>query len=208
VKITNIRNYVELLEVFRLCLMKGLLDKQEVIRWADDIILQDEQPAYFVIELSLCGSKSVKDMVSLIHSFVGEPRPVVSGRVILGFLFAQYSQKVISLRTVTAAIYGLLWETEWNETEKRFMYGLDDAFDCAVNGIYGTVEEVEKDVFRFLEIYKDFNISNFERWSEINQTIDEKLISLSAIVDAEQEAKMKQDKLIEYKPGWWKFWKK
>ena len=51
---TNPRDFIELLEVFSIALTNGLIDKKEVIKWADNIITQDEKPDYFVIELSLC----------------------------------------------------------------------------------------------------------------------------------------------------------
>ncbi len=187
VQTTNIRDYIELLEVFHIGLTNGLLDKKEVIKWADNIIQQDEQPDYFVIELSLCGHRSINDIVSLINEFVGEPKPVVSGRVILGFAYRQYIKKLIPLRKVTAAIYWLVWQGELTETEKSFMYGLDEDLDCAESGIYGTVEAVEKETLRFIEIYKDFSIDNFDKWSEVNKTIDEKVKELSVIVNAERE---------------------
>lgn len=203
---TNIRNYIELLEVFHIGLTNGLLDKGEVIRWADNIIKQDEQPDYFVIELSLCGHKSINDIVSLINEFVGEPKPIVSGRVILGFAYRQYSKKAISLRKVTTAIYWLVWQREFTEAEKSFMYGLDEDLDCAESGIYGTVEAVEMETLRFIEIYKDFSIDNFDKWGEINNVIDEKVKELSKIVIAEGEQIMNEQRTTPRK-HWWKFWK-
>ncbi len=207
VQTTNIRNYIELLEVFRIGLTNGLLEKEEVINWADQIIQQSAQPDYFVIELSLCGHKSINDIVSLINEFAGEPKPVVSGRVILGFAHRQYTKKLITLRKVTATIYWLVWQGELSETEKSFMYSLDEDLDCAESGIYGTVEAVEKEALRFIEIYKDFSIDNFNKWSEINTTIDKKVEELSVMVNAEREEIMKEHKRKTSKRDWWKFWK-
>jgi hypothetical protein len=161
--------------VFQIGLTHGMLDKEEVIRWADNIIQQDEQPDHFVIELSLCGHKSINYIVSLINEFVGEPKPVVSGRVILGLINKQYVKKLIPLRKVTTAIYWMKELSELTETEICFMYWLDDNLDGAELGSYGTVEGVEIETLRFLEDYKDFSICNFDKWTEINKTIDEKI---------------------------------
>lgn len=207
VQTTNIRDYIELLEAFRIGLTNGLLNKEEVIKWADNIIQQDEEPDYFVIELSLCGHKSINDIVSLINEFVGEPKPIVSGRMILGFVYRQYIRKRIPLRKVTAAMYWLNLEDHLTETEKGFMYGLDEDLDCAESGMYGTVEAVEKAAMRFIEIYKDFSIDNFDKWSEINRTIDEKVKELSVIVNAEREEIIKEHQRTTSKKVWWKFWK-
>ena len=177
---TNIQGYIELLEVFHICLTNGLLRKEEVIKWADNIIQHEEQLDYIVIELSVCGHKSVNEIISIINEFVGEPKPIVPGRVVLGFLFTQFKAGHISLRKVTAAIYWLVWNGNLTEDEKSFMYGLDDKMDCAERGIYGTVEAVERETLRFIEIYSDFKIGNFDKWSEINKTIEEKVRRLAS----------------------------
>ena len=42
-----------LLEVFRDGLALGLISKEEVIAWADQIIIEEDEPDYFFIEVSL-----------------------------------------------------------------------------------------------------------------------------------------------------------
>jgi len=204
---TNPRDFIELLEVFSIALTNGLIDKKEVIKWADNIITQDEKPDYFVIELSLCGHKSVNDVISLINEFVGQDKPRISGRVILGFLYKAYLDGQIKLNKVTSSINWIAWETELTDDEKSFMYGVDEEYDCAIEGIYGSVEIVEKEALRFLEIYKDFQIDNFEDWKRIDITIEPKVNQLSELVRQEDEIFIKTQ-AEQRKKKWWKFWKK
>ncbi|HLP04237.1 MAG TPA: hypothetical protein VK152_02300 [Paludibacter sp.] len=204
---TNPRDFIELLEVFSIALTNGLLDKEEVIKWADNIITQDEEPDYFIIELSLCGHKSINDIVSLINEYVGQDKPKISGRIFLGLLYRAYLTGHIKLDKVTRAIYWIVWEDRLTEDEKSLIYGIDEDYDCAIDGIYGSVEIVEKEVLRFLEIYKDFQIDNFDDWKEIDITIEPKVIQLSDLVRQENKiiitTQTEQTKKI-----WWKFWTK
>ena len=206
VQTTNIRDYIELLEVFHIGLANGLLDKQEVIRWADNIIQQDDQPVINVIELSLCGHKSVNDVVSLLSEIVGDPRPQISGRVILGLLYNNYKNGKITLEKVARSMSWIIWQGELTDEEKSFMYGIDDMYDLAVSGTFGTVESFEMDTLRFIEIYKDFRIDNFADWKAIDKTIDEKVNHLRVIVDAENKERMVEYNKKNIKP-WWMFWK-
>jgi len=205
VNTTNPKDYIELLEVFRIALTNGLLDKNEIIKWADNIITSNNEPDYFIIELSLCGHKSANDIVSLLNEYIGQCKPQISSRVILGFLYGQYIAGQLALRKVVGSIDWIIWQTDLTEDEKSFMYGLDDNYNCAEEGIYGTVEAVESQTLRFLEIYKDFQIDNFKDWKLIDTTIDDKIKVLLEIVKKENEDFIKnQNKLTKRK--WWKIW--
>lgn len=204
---TNPRDFIELLEVFSIALTNGILGKKEVIKWADNIISQDEKPDYFIIELSLCGHKSINDIISLINEYVGQDKPIISGRIFIGLLYEAYLTGQIKLNQVTRAIYWIIWEDRLTEDERDLIYGIDEDYECAIDGIYGTIENVEKEVLRFLEIYKDFRIENFENWGEIDETIEPKILQLTELVRQEHKiiftTKTEQTKKI-----WWKFWTK
>jgi hypothetical protein len=205
VKTTNPKDFIELLEVFSIALTNGLLDKKEVIKWADNIITNDNEPDYFIIELSLCGHKNINDIVSHLNEYIGQEKPQVSGRVILGFMHRQYLAGKITLRKVVGTINWIVWQADLTEDEKSFMYGLDEDYDCAEEGIYGTVEAVKKETLRFLDIYKDFHIDNFKDWKIIDSTIDEKIKVLSMIVKKENEEFIKNQNTF-MKKKWWKIW--
>jgi hypothetical protein len=205
VKTTNPKDFIELLEVFHIALSNGLIDKKEIIKWADQIITQDIEPDYFIIELSLCGQKTTNDIISLLSEYIGEEKPKTSGRVILGFLYRKYLAKQTTLKSVVSTIYWITWKTELPDEEKSFMYGLDDAYDCATEGIYGTIQAVENETLRFLEIYKDFNIDNFEDWKILDKTIESKIKVLSDIVKQENEEFLRTQ-TSKTKRKWWKPW--
>jgi hypothetical protein len=202
-KTTNPKDYLGLLDVFSIALTNGLIDKSDVIKWADNIIQKDIDPDPFIIDLSLCGHKSINDIISLINEYVGLERPQVSGRVILGFLHKQYLGGQITLQKVAHSLNWVVWQTDLTEAEKSLMYGLEEDYDLAVDNIMGTVEGMEKEILRVIEIYKDFNIDNFIDWPAINKDIDNKIQELTLIISKEQST-IRQS--LQSTKKWWKFW--
>lgn len=88
------------------------------------------------------------------------------------------------------------------------MYELDDRYSLAIDNIYGTEETVEKATLRFIELYKEFRIDNFDKWSEVNRTIDPKIANLKTIVEEENKALIQGSGKTILKRAWWKFWAK
>lgn len=50
----------------------NLISKDEIIAWADEQILLQSHPDYFLIELSMLGNKHVSEIISLIDNRVGK----------------------------------------------------------------------------------------------------------------------------------------
>lgn len=170
--------FTPLLEVFRICLVNTILDKQQVIVWADKRIEQEAEPTYFLIELSLCGRSNVNDMVSILNNCVGENKPQVAGRAVLGYLYQGYITNRLSLQKVVRTIYWLALHGDFMQEEQSFMYGLDDEYELAAEGVHGTIAEVESQTLRFLIQYKDFHLENWQQWNEINNSIPDKVQAL------------------------------
>lgn len=201
---TNSKDYIELLEVFRIALTRGLLEKSEVVKWADNIIANDNEPDYFIIELSLCGNQNLNDTISLISEFIGQDKPLLSERIILGLLYKQYLEKKITLKRAISFINWILREENLTEEETSLMYNLDLDYDCVEEG-YLTLGLFEEEMLRFLEIYNDFKIDNFAEWEKINSTIDGKIKLLSDTVKKEQE-EVRKKYTEQTTKKWWKFW--
>jgi len=171
-KTTNPKEYTDLLAVFEIALTNNLIEKTEIIKWADQIINVDDEPHDFIIELSLCGHKNINDLISLISEFIGLEKPVISGRVILALLYHKSISAQIDLGKITSCINWLVWHGELSETEKDFLYGLDDEYDLANNKIAGSLTEIEKWTLNFLSLYKNLTIENFKDWKEINNQVE------------------------------------
>ena len=181
----KIKDQLEVLEVFRIALSNGLIEKQEVISWADTIILKEVDPDLHIIELSLC--KSANEIITTLNEIIGQPRPSVSGRVVLGFLYRNFIMGRVTLKQVVLTIDWIMIYVTLTEEEKKFMYGAYDMYDLAAGKVWGSLDAVEKNLVRFLEVYKDFSLDNFLQWKDIDQTIGEKISHLKEITESENK---------------------
>jgi hypothetical protein len=206
-KTTDPKDYIELLEVFSIAVVNGIVDKQYIIKWADKIIYQDDEPHDLIIELSLCGHKNVSDIASIIGEFIGEQKPVVSGRVILGLLYHQFVSGQITLAKVVSDFWLVLDDDQLTSQERSLLYGLDEDFDLANENLAFTIEDVKKWTLEVLEIYKDFNLDNFKDWKDIDKTVDQKVQELSVKKEVEDGVYVqKRYRTFGLKKPWWKIW--
>jgi hypothetical protein len=113
---SNVAETTALLEVFQICLINNILDKMQIIAWADKQIEQEAEPSYLLIELSLSGRKNINDIISLLRNLAGESKTLVAGRAALGYLYHQYTTKQLSLQPFATTIYWL--GLHYNSQEK------------------------------------------------------------------------------------------
>lgn len=57
---------------FRMGLVTGMVEKRELIEWADREIVRTPEPDDEIIELALCGSRPYSEIIWLLSSFVSE----------------------------------------------------------------------------------------------------------------------------------------
>lgn len=167
-KTTDPKDYIELLEVFRIALINGIIDKEEIVKWADEIIQQDDEPDYFIVELALSQSKGKYETISILKEYVGENESSVPYRVILGFLYNQFVNLRIDLGIVASSLYWVSWKNgELNDKDKGVLYGLDDVYELGES-----IEDIRLEILEILKMYKDFTIENFEQWASINADVE------------------------------------
>src|SRR5690606_26849821 len=129
----------------------------------------------FFIDLALSSSKSINEVVHYFSDYLNFENPVVSGRPILGLLSIRYFNGQITYDQAIRILYGLKLGALFNEIEEGRIYSLDNDLDCATEGIYGTLENVQCELEKFLSIYKDYTIYNFEKWEALDKVVDSEL---------------------------------
>jgi hypothetical protein len=202
--LTNPKDILPVLHLVRSGLASGLLNKEQVVYWADKIITRDEKPDIFFIDLALSSSKSKNDVIHYISDYLNFEDPVIQGRPLLGLLYKQYTTRQINLEQAVSKLFRLKFEAVFTEREESYIYSLENDYDCAANNIYGTLEDVEVELNKFLNFYKEYSIDNFENWEKLDLTLENE-------IDKDIEWQQEQDRLnqsatiIEEKP-WWKFW--
>ncbi len=202
---TNPKNILQTLQFVRAGLASGLLSKEEVIDWADEIITRDETPDIFFIDLALSSSKSTKDICHYINDFLNFENPVINGRPLLGLLYKKFHDKEITLEQTVHKLFRLKFEALFTQKEEGCIYSIDDALVCAKQGIYGTVEDVHREVDLFLSIYKDYTLANFEKWNGIDEATEQKIEQIYQQESKSSELNPISKELSGMKP-WWKFW--
>jgi hypothetical protein len=201
---TNPKNILGVLHLVRAGLASGLLTKEEVIEWADEIITKDEQPDIFFIDLALSTSKSKNDIIHYFSDYLNFENPAVPGRPLLGLLYKQYNAGQRNLEQTVRTLFRLKSETILTDGEKDFVYSIDNDFDLAQDNVYGSIEDVRKETERFLEIYKDCSIDNIEQWQQLDKQVDQ-------IFEAERKKQLKEferlhSPAIATRKAWWNFW--
>src|SRR5688500_726949 len=154
-KSTNPKDILTTLHLIRAGLASGLLTKEEVVDWADKIITKDEQPDIFFIDLALSSSKSRNDIIYYFNDYLNFENPAIQGRPLLGLLYKQYKNKEFTIEQTVGKLFRLKFEAIFTEREEGYIYPIDNDYDCAKDNIYGTMEDVQKEVDKFLSFYKD-----------------------------------------------------
>ena len=165
---TDFNTFIDLLEVFRLGLHTRILERQVVVEWADQLVMQEEAPDYFLIELSLGSRSNINDFIRLLDEYIGEIKPDVSKRVVLGCLHHLYISSQITLQKAVQAIDWLVMHVDYSEEEHSFMAGVNDAHNLADEGIYGSFSDIEIFLLRFLSVYQGFSLDNRQDWQKLN----------------------------------------
>jgi hypothetical protein len=201
---TNPKNISNALHLIRAGLASGLLTKEEVIDWADKIITRDAQPDIFFIDLAMSSSKSTNDVIHYIGDYLNFENPTVQGRPLVGLLYNQYSSRQIDLERAISKLFRLKFEAVFNEQEEGYIYSLENDYDCAKHGIYGSLYTVQQELEKFLSFYKDYSIDNYDQWNDLGKIVDIKL-------EEDHQRQMQQAEKYgtaqkEPTKPWWKFW--
>lgn len=158
----NPQNILPALHLIRLGLENGFLSKSEVIHWVDAIIMKDEQPDIFFIELSLLESKSMGDIVHYFNEYLKSEVPTYESKLLLGLVCKEFTSGHLNLENTITKLFYLTNESLFTPNEIENIYRLDNNYDGVGFNVYCTLENVKKDLENFLNIYKDLSFDNYE----------------------------------------------
>ena len=179
-----------LLEVFRDGLEYGVISKDEIVAWADQIIAEQDEPDYFFIEISLSVDKN--SLFEILGDHVTISEGTIPSRVILGVTYKKLVDNEISLEKAISILNGINSNAWIISYERSNIYVLDDEYDEIIyqkNEKYSI--ELTESTLRFLAYYKDFILSNYSEWPEINASVENVLKVDKAKSDAAIEASNK-----------------
>jgi hypothetical protein len=123
-------------EAARLSLLHdiGIVSSEEVVRWADELIVGEPKPSREVIELSTASSKDVSDAIKALSTGADVWLPVENALPrILEFVTAHPDHAPI----VARAFYHIAVTQKYEVPDSlRFILSADDDFDLAASGVY------------------------------------------------------------------------
>jgi hypothetical protein len=149
---TQLKTTDLLLTFFHHGLRYNIISKEEVITWADSIVMHENEPENLIIEVSLCHDKNT--LMSLLHSVLVPDSSIVA-RAILGVVYHRLLAGTINVNEAVSIIDNDLIN-QLTRSEEIQIYNFNDeiwASDLPVNK-----EELKQEVLNFLAGYKDFEI--------------------------------------------------
>ncbi|SES45607.1 hypothetical protein [Psychrobacillus sp. OK032] len=144
-------------EVYRIGVLIGLLNIQDVIKWADSVIEQCDTPPYEIIELSLSAKEKLEDITLRLMEIRGDfDDNDLSSKVILGLL-NQYLNTPEDIANVIEKLDKLIeYLPDSYEGIKMEIHFLSDGFYLAEENIYGDLKEVHSNLKEFLIRFIDY----------------------------------------------------
>lgn len=189
-------DYAELINVFYEGLRLGLFAKNDLTVWADQFILQDNQPDIFFIDLAI--SHTTADCLTSISQACQHMAAETTPRPLFCALYKQILSGQKTAINALSRLSGL--ETSPLLTEQEAL-----AFDTLVYGdelagVFAITEvDVEQDIMSFLSIYQDYTIENYNYWDILDKEIEVKL-------GQQKFFSLTASRSISFK-SWWRFWK-
>ena len=175
----------------------GLFTKEEITQWADQFVLQDDEPDIFFIELSL--SKNMEVALTLVNRKARTMQAATTSRPLFGSLYRQIVSKEKGATAVAKELFGFVFDDLLTKPEKSFIYALDHATDYLEAPSAITIEELEEDVLTFLSVYKDYTVDNYAHWNILDKEVNQALNELKNSPESKGDS---QTKIFHI----WKFW--
>ena len=148
----------------RLEILLGIITKEDVITWADDIIMQIDSPPAQLLEVSVAGNRSEKELSLLLRELsegidVAEMGTGVF-RSYCGFLYKSLISNELSPNLIAERLYSLSYETVLKVPDEyaHFCSCINEDFNVFVRGS-NRRKEAEEDLLKFLKQFAKPEIS-------------------------------------------------
>ena len=134
----------------------GLTTPREVVAWVDNLIVASEKPDHFLTEASLSES-NLNKLIPALQRF-SENTHIDDETEVWSALIAQLNVWLTAHPGDGLRIAGVLYqmarsgEVPDSEAEDA-MYRFEDAYEMAIAGTYGNLDQVEAELREFLDKY-------------------------------------------------------
>lgn len=132
----------------------GFFDKSDVEAWADRQIEASTYPCTELLDLSMTRQTHPLDVMNLLRSF-GPPDPATTIQTQIGFIGLLLAKNKISTELAIRGLWSLVHEPGTTHEQQSQIYCLDDGYDLAVAGTYGTMDDIERELHDFVSPYAE-----------------------------------------------------
>lgn len=199
--IRNMKNtspfeYAELINVFYEGLRMGLFAREDLTRWADWFILQDDQPDSFFVDLAL--SHTTEGCLTSISHTCQSMAAETTPRPLFCALYEQISSghksAINALKRVSGLETSELMTVQEREVFSTLVYAAD-----LIEVAHVTEPELEQDTVLFLTIYQGYTIENYSSWDILDKEVEKKLRACKF-------HSLPNDR-VNSSRSWWQIWK-
>lgn len=127
----------------------GYFNKADVIRWADQKILESDIPSMELIELAMCREMDPIDVMQLLRTFfTEESAPTVETQI--GFIGLLLLSQQITGRSATSHLYALIHEPGTTQKIQSSIYYFDEEYEQAFCRRFGTTKKIDAELREFI----------------------------------------------------------
>lgn len=138
-------------EALRICLNAGFVTPEEVVAWADNVIQLGEVPSLELIELSLGLGRPLDSTLDTLAAMPGVACKAEVARAVLCKMAQVFERNPATGPGIARVLYQMYLDGTVTSVEAAAqMSRLDDAFDLAEAGHWGTTDEVTAELGEFL----------------------------------------------------------
>jgi hypothetical protein len=146
-----LRDVKEQAEALRVGLLAGYVGPNEVVTWADNLIVATDVPEPEIIAVSLVGSCSANDVARALAAIPGVGCREKVAELVLRQMAKAIQRDPKAARSIARMLFQMYQDGIIpSEQAGLQMSRLDDAFDLAESGTWGTPEEVLAELVEFL----------------------------------------------------------
>jgi len=133
----------------------GVFDKEAIERWAELQISRLDDPLSELIELATIRRAHPVDVIKLLRSLAAGIPSSQSVETQIGFVGLAFEAGRLSLVGAKRGLWSLLHVEGITHEQEAAIYCIDDGYDLALCGSYGTMEDVERQLREFTKPYAE-----------------------------------------------------
>lgn len=147
--------YKDIFEFFRLALVSCLMEKEELIQWADEELLTKNLMNNDVIELSLSGQLPYSQLIGMLNTFQGIADRELPAKLLFSYALSKDSTNINQIQALISGFQVLNAENYCNKEVKKQLTVLENHL-ARYKKSKLTLEELQNHLDLFLNQYIEY----------------------------------------------------